>query len=60
MYRDPRQVLLKRLDMTPNESHMKIWFTRWQDIRSVEDSCTLYLVSVEEMASTSFLTSGRR
>jgi len=60
MYRAPKQVLLNLLDMTPKESHIKIWFTRWHDIRSVEDSCTLNLVSVEEMASTLSFTSGSR
>jgi hypothetical protein len=46
--------------MTPKESHIKIWFTRWHDSKSVEDNCTLNLVSVEEMASTSSFTSGSR
>jgi hypothetical protein len=39
--------------MTPKEEHMKIWLIRWHESKSVDESCTLYQVFVDEMARTS-------
>ncbi len=60
MYKMTKQVSLNLFNTTPKESQMKTWLMRWQDKRSIEDNCMLYLMSVDETLRMSFFTSSIR